>query len=178
MAIKQPDSLISEFKDVIKQITVEVTKQSIVQDLKRSEETMKQSSTQLQPIVNKLGESAGKLEELLRKNSADLQGISQRLTKLEELVRETTRSIADKNDAANKQTTNLLNESISSLRNSIHNTSEANQKLSNDISVKIVNIVEEENARSRKSRQWMFSLLGIQLVLILVVLSALYFLLK
>lgn len=172
------DPLIAEFKDLIKQITVEVSKQGVVQEIKRSEETMKQSSSQIAPLAAKLRESSAKLEALLDSNAKAVSSIYQRLTNLENALRESAGSLVDKGDVSHKQITKLINENTSSLRATFQNASDAALRANTDRFDALARMLEEERVRTRTARRWLFTLLGLQLVLVAALPAAVYMLLK
>jgi DNA anti-recombination protein RmuC len=166
MSTREADSLLEEFKSVIKEITVEVAKQTVVQDIKRSEEVMRHSATTLEPVASSLQASAGKLEEVIRTNAAELR---QQFADLESRVSARLEQLEDKNRAAVEELTEDFRAGISNLIKSMQETAEAYKKMSGELIENVLAAAEEERARAKNAREWMFALFAIQIVLIIAV---------
>lgn len=172
------NQLVNEFKDLIKQVTVEVSKQAVISEIKKSEETIKQASSQLPNVATRLGTSAQKLDELLQKNSSELITLNKKVNKVDEQLVTHERNIKEKIDKKINELTKLFNDKNSELQSlSTSQTTEIKTYIQQELSALSLQLKSEET-KQHTFRKAVFWLLSAQLLLLISISVGAYFLFK
>ncbi|SDO87683.1 hypothetical protein SAMN04487897_12539 [Paenibacillus sp. yr247] len=167
-------SLADEFKNLITDITTEISKQSVLQEVKRSEETIKQAGAKLPGIAERLQFSVQKLEDFLRQNADQFADVHKRIDAVDEKLMHAHQKLSDEAVAAHKETIRLSQEQHIFMKSYVRDIGDTNRLFLQEKLLEFTNLFSQEQYRQHKFRKTLYWLVGMELLVTIGAAVALY----